>query len=348
MGQQELAIELGIEGNLFQISERDVMNWMQKGVVVNVHISHWRPYTSLSESDLGIKRNANMVSYIQLGRKKLLPPELISKLESLESKAHETLRKYSFMCPWGKFVPVTTWDRWQEENSVLRAQFFQLRDELVTALPNSVDQLKEIYTQMAEEAYKRLEYNEEAKAGTEFIDNFIANCLSKIPPPEVVAGSFQYNVFYSYVPILEQATAFLESTEEEREMKQEVTRQMNQQKQDMVADFLTEVTVSLRSMIIEACERVQEVMKKNSQLLPNTSKRLQDVLEQVSSLNFYGDSQINDMVKEIRDSLTEYSSGVFIKPEAVTKAIDKVLTTCTQQLEQLESWKPSRFAAIEL
>lgn len=350
MSQEQVALELGIGDQLTRISESDVVNWIQRGVVIQLHISHWRPYASLNEEDLGIQNDVQTNNYLQLGRKKLLPPKIISKLESLEMKARTNLRIHSFACPWGRFVPASTWSIWYNGNEELKRNFYAIRDELVAALPESIIQLRDIYAKMAEEAYKRSSYDKLAVAPTEFVESFITQCINKIPQPDFVEKTFQYRELFSYLPLWEQAVEYVqESLSGEAEMRKAVAEQMVAQRRETITDFLVEVSGSLRTMIVDACTRVKDSLEKNEQLLPGaTKKMLSSVLDKVNSLNFYNDQQVDRMVMDVRASLEQYDAGPFKDVKSVAAAVDSVMKTCKDQLDQIEKWRPSRFAAIEL
>jgi len=346
---KELALTLGIEDQVMTISENQVMSWMEKGIIVELHLHHWRPYTSLNEEDLGIKKDAETGNYLQLGRKKLLPPTLIAKLETLELKARANLKSNSLPCPWGRFIPATLFHTWKGVNDTCKETFYQIRDELVTALPESITQLREVYTKMAEDAYKRSKYDQMALAPNEFISNFINQCISRIPAPSVIGQTFKYQERYSYVPLLQQVSNLLrEETEAEKEMKLAVTLEMENQKKEMISDFLVDVASSLRMMIFEACARVQEGIIKNDKLLPSSATRLKNVVEKVESLNFYNDQQIDNMITNIKNTLTGYESSSDKKVSEVEEAIKGVLQTCTGQIDQIIAWRPSRFEALDL
>ena len=100
--QDELAFELDIEPEtLTPIDENWVLRLMQKGVIIQLHIGYWRPYSRLSESELGISEDGSVKEYLQLGRKKLLPPEMVARLENIEKRARYALEENSFKCFWG-------------------------------------------------------------------------------------------------------------------------------------------------------------------------------------------------------------------------------------------------------
>ena len=76
-----------------------------------------------------------------------LPPEIVARLENIEKRARYALEENSFKCFWGRFVPVTAWNRWRDENEEYQKQFYAIRDEVISNLPESIGQLRRhIYT----------------------------------------------------------------------------------------------------------------------------------------------------------------------------------------------------------
>ena len=349
MSQEQEFLELGIGDTVTSINAQEVLSWMQKGVIVQLHISHWRPYTSLNEEDLGIEKDVSVDRFIQLGRKKLLPPPIIAKLESLALRARTNLREFSFACPWGRFVPVSTWNAWRESNEVYKTSFYALRDELVASLPNSIETLREIYTKMAEDAYKRLQYDKEATPPEELTENFVQQCLRKVPDPQVVAGTFRYSELFSYMPLWDRAVEFVQNgAAEEDETRAEIAQQMVSQRREMIASFLSEVSSSLRNMLVSACTKVKESIDKNENVLHgSTKKMLTNLLERVDALNFCNDQQVIRMITDIRASLVSQEGGDK-NAEDVARAVEAVGEACKQQLEQIQNWSGSRFAALEV
>src|SRR5690606_22329998 len=100
------------------INEKNV-DWlavMEDGVIVNLHIRRWRAVTRLNMDDLGIPTDqAELSELFELGEKKLLPADIVRKLNNIETKARQTiLGKYAIKTYWGNFVPVTAFDEWLE------------------------------------------------------------------------------------------------------------------------------------------------------------------------------------------------------------------------------------------
>jgi len=344
--QNELAFELGLEQQLLTpIDENWVLKLMQKGVLVALHIGYWRPYSRLSESELGISEDGSVKEYLQLGRKKLLPPEIVSKLENIEKHARYALEENSFKCFWGRFVPVTAWNRWRDENEGIKNQFYTIRDEVITNLPESIGQLRDIYTQMAMEAYKRSKYDSEAQVPENYTETFISRCLEQIPSPDDMRRSFRYEEVYTYIPLPSQLK-IQQSGSPEDMMRRQVAQVMNNHKQEMVADFLAEINASLRETVIQVCQSVRDSIKRNDRLVPRSVMGLRNLLSKLERLNFHDDDQLTKMMNDIRSEIDKPADKRDIPN--LDAVLSEVLDSCREQIQEIESWRPSRYEALEL
>jgi len=344
--QNELAFELGLEQQLLTpIDENWVLKLMQKGVLVALHIGYWRPYSRLSESELGISEDGSVKEYLQLGRKKLLPPEMVARLENIEKRARYALEENSFKCFWGRFVPVTAWNRWRDENEEIKAQFYSIRDEVITNLPQSIGQLREIYAQMAMEAYKRSKYDSEALAPEHYTETFISRCLEQIPSPDDMRRLFRYEEVYTYIPLPNQLTLQQNGSPEDT-MRRQVAQEMNDHKQEMVADFLAEINTNLRDMVIQVCQSVRDSIRRNDRLVPRSVMGLRNLLSKLERLNFHDDDQIKNVIDEIRIEMDKPADKRDIPN--LDAVLSEVLDSCREQIQEIESWRPSRYEALEL
>jgi hypothetical protein len=319
---------------------------MQKGVLVQLHIGYWRPYSRLSESELGISEDGSVKEYLQLGRKKLLPPEMVARLENIEKRARYALEENSFKCFWGRFVPVTAWNRWRDENEEIKSQFYAIRDEVISNLPQSIGQLRDIYAQMAKDAYKRSKYDFEAQVPEHYIEAFISKCLEQIPSPDDMRRLFRYEEVYTYIPLPNQLTLQQAGSSPEDAMRRQVAQEMNQHKQEMVADFLAEINANLRDMVIQVCQSVRDSIHRNDRLVPRSVMGLRNLLSKLERLNFHDDDQLSKMMDDIRSEIDKPADKRDIPN--LDAVLSEVLTSCREQIQEIESWRPSRYEALEL
>jgi hypothetical protein len=345
--QDELAFELDLAPQaLTPIDENWVLRLMQKGVLVQLHIGYWRPYSRLSENELGISEHGSVKEYLQLGRKKLLPPEVVARLENIEKRARYALEENSFKCFWGRFVPVTAWNRWRDENESIKSQFYSIRDEVISNLPISIGQLRDIYAQMAMEAYKRSKYDSEAQVPEYYIETFISKCLEQIPSPDNMRRLFRYEEVYTYIPLPSQLGQLRQTGSSEDIMRRQVAREMNQHKQEMVAEFLAEINTNLRDMVIQVCQSVRDSIRRNERLVPRSVMGIRNLLTKLERLNFHDDDQLTRMMEDIRIEIDK-PSGKRDIPN-LDAVLSEVLDSCREQIQEIESWRPSRYEALEL
>jgi len=305
---------------------------MQQGVVVELHISRWRGKVRLDLSDLGLPAEAEDDLYshlVSLGYKKLLPKKrtkqgkdisYVDLLDNLESSARKWLVANSYQTHWGRFVPYTMYAGWKEKNEQLRKEYFGLRNEICSCYDDIVNSLKIEYGAMAMAAYRRnaaLITGRERLTEREFIDRFIKHVINMVPSAGYIEASFGYETDVSYVPLpselerdiskardirLKEAAdrAMISSLES---MNDDVMRQARQKKEEMLDNFLLDVTRQIRGTLYEATTEVLASIKRNGKLVGKSSGQLANIVQSVSSLNFYGDRDITAMIAKMQDVL---------------------------------------------
>ena len=103
---------------------------MRRGVIVKVAISRWRATTRLTPEDLGLRFvdedsfRFNQ-QYIDLGKQKLLPIEVLQELSLLDRRSRRCLERYTFDTVWGRFLPATAFSQYDEENDQIRQDYME-------------------------------------------------------------------------------------------------------------------------------------------------------------------------------------------------------------------------------
>lgn len=101
------------------------------GTVVDLTVSEWGARCMLKPEDLGFSTVPEMV---QLGHKRLMKHEYISKISSISQKAACYLMLHSFPFPFGnvRFLPSTMVSEVTDKMAEYKAEFDQAVDEFVT------------------------------------------------------------------------------------------------------------------------------------------------------------------------------------------------------------------------
>jgi hypothetical protein len=86
-------------------------------------------------------------------------------------------------------------------------------------------------------------------------------------------------------------------------MNDEVVAEARRKKQQLIDTFLKDVVVQLRTTIYEATTEVLKTMQKNQgKLHPRSVVQLKNLIEQIGSLNFFGDEESTRMIARVRET----------------------------------------------
>lgn len=300
---------------------------MRQGVIIKLQVHRWRPYTRIDAEDLGIPSDdpayrAFIDQYVTLGRKKLLPPDIIHAIERCESAARDTLRRYSYDTLWGRFVPVTAYRRLKGELEALRATYLDLGADLVANLANYRDEMRRTYRVAGFKAWTQIHGgpvtdgdNAEAER---FVSDFCDRVLARIPDPETIRRSFLFEFTPYHVPLpseFEQDLLAEVQTRDARDMEaqrrrlmvdmnREVAEHYRSKKQEMVDGFLKAVVGQMSSLVHEVAVNVQESIERNDgRLVGRSAMQLKNLIERVEVLNFYEDARIEHEIGSIKTQL---------------------------------------------
>jgi len=315
--------------------QTDWKTLMREGVIVKLTLRRWRAKTKLELSDLGItvedpEVKAAYRQIMDLGNKLLLPSNTIRELENIDSSARKLLERYSYKTAFGRFVPYTAFERWRVQNDEWEVRYYGVRDAIVSDYAGIVFLLEQDYKHAARQAWTILVSTTPGIVKGIELEAFIANFLQRvkvqIPTPDVIHASFGYetNLMQIQFPTLTEANAEAQSvtaedvaqrqTEREQEraasverqrmldqMNQTIVRDAQQKKQTIINAFLADLAVQVRSTAYEAVTDVLDVLR-GAETLPGQSvRRLNTLIEQMSTLNFYNDRDLDRMITQMRD-----------------------------------------------
>ena len=345
--KEAIAEDTGVAtGQIGSVSEQAVITMMESGLLVALHIGYFRPYTQLDEADLGINGNGELKKVVELGRRVLLPKNVISTIETVERQARTALKRCSIRCYWGSFVPSTAWRTWREESDKFRIKFFQVRDTIIDELDSSKTLLQDTYRNLAADAYRRVHMNATIEVPLEFVDNFADVCLRRFPTADTIMASFNYTEVYNYIPLPMQIGTHMENILR-GDLQQEIAAEMRANKDKMLAGFYSEVTSGLREMITKVAVSVRTSIADNSgSLVPQATSTLKRMLEKIDLLNFYDDSELSRMVAEIRAEVDKPLKDR--DAPTINGILGTVLDTCNAQIDAIASQTGTRYDSLEL
>jgi len=307
-----------------------VGNIFLDGTLVDVDVSFWSGAKILQPEDLGLKEE-EVAEAFHLGRKLLIPAEIIREFRAIEARARRLVEINSFSFPIGnaRFVPRKKFPKVLGQLKEFQEKYLVLVDSLITNYNTYRDQMLPMYEKAAESAWMRknpdtkefgIDYNPEADKA-QFVQEFKARIASFYPEAESLRRKFalDWNVYEIAIPRLRQSTgdAVVEQVvgEERARVAEEEYRVQMRTKVD---GFVNEVVTSLRTQTAELASRILANIKEGKVVKTQTLESLTNYIEQFKELNFVGDQTVEDQLDSLkRDVLDKYTSEDLKEGEAV-------------------------------
>jgi len=306
------------------------LSLMEQGVIVKLSISRWRAFSKITPELLGLKfydeEGFNFTKkYLDLGRQKLLPAEIMSEIDAVEVKARNNLDNYSFDTVWGRFVPFTAFNEWEYNNNIIRNDFFKQGIVLRDRYDGVINSVKKEYRKMAKDVWLRMYSNGNGEATESFIENFVGKVVEKIPCKEEIYSSFKYSSTFLIIPMpsfmsdnsskIEQIKYKEFDTELEKQTKARIRDECLNRKRDLIDGFLESTVVSMRKYIYETCTAILMSMSKNekNKINVNHISRLKDMIKKIKLLNFYNDYEISNLINDLGIELERNKSGIDVE-----------------------------------
>jgi hypothetical protein len=301
---------------------------MNEGVIVKITMKRWRGTASLKHSDLGLKFiDGDSMSfssrYIKLGSQKLLPPEVLNELSTIERRARDHLNNYSFDTVWGRFVPFRAFDDWERGNEEIRGAYTEQAKMMGERYEDIVARVKHDYRSMGRDVWSRLYPNDTAGATESFLEDFSDRMVSKIPTREKIVASFQYDCAYFMIPMpsfiasdIAKADDIARESEEKdqkhnlaMESRRRIADEYINKKSEMIDGFLKSTVNEMRSHIGELCDNILHSMaqkEKIKDIRKNDIKKIHETLKKVELLNFHEDEEIEKKLRELKCEVDKF------------------------------------------
>lgn len=323
-----LAAKLAVSSSDVRTVKADWVQLMQDGLVVSLHIRRWRMTARLTLQDLGLDDEENAAEQavldeiMQVGEKYLFPAKYKNAAASIDAGARQAIKKYGYKTYWGYFVPATAWVEFKDQMEEYKARYLALRDEIYSNWGESVGTTLYNFRVAARAAYKRLVRvsGSPSKYGSEFdfAETYVQRIENLIPKAGKVYDSFAFEMEMNYIPLpallqeddlrLEEKRAALRAERAEsdavRAMRLDMLRNAQQQKQELISQFEADVMTQLQETAYNAALDVLEALKRNDgEVQAKSIVQLKNMLDTVKRLNFYGDTDIDSMMQEVRSKL---------------------------------------------
>ena len=343
--RMEIAASLGCDPSDIKVKVNERAAEMAKqGVLVELRIRRARFKTSLNPDDLGLadkeeyRRYLN--DYVQLGRRRLIPPEYAKKLDNIESKARRLLNEHSYQTVWGHFVPLGMYDELRVKLDALRVEYLTFHEEIYRDYDYIYRSVQETYREAAGEVYKTMRQDSYSYAPDSFIEAFCLAIKRVFPSLEKVRRQCLFEVNLSIVPL--SASPYSENAQVQQvwdEARGQVADEIRRTHNRNIESFFSDVAVQLRGMIYEAASATEENIRKNGKLVGRNITKLRKLADRVNELNFMGDREVIEQVDKIREiiSVSDDTEGPLYGEEDVLSLLSSIAKENRQVLLALEN-----------
>ena len=281
---------------------------MREGVVVKLHVRRWRAKSRLDLTDLGLPSEADDLigDLLNLGDKRLLPKDLASRLEAIESAGRKALERNGYSTFWGTFIPASNFDAWKTENDTHKQRYLDARNELRDSYSDIVAQLTDAYRGAARAAFRRakaldrgmgqpmtrLEAQRHLLDEDQFVNLFVRRITRQIPTENQIYDSFGWEEEFTYIPL---PSLLAEDAAEKDRIQAE--RATERQREQLERDDLWR-TITIRDEADRA--RRDALARMNAEVTAEARQKKQQMI----------DGFLADLVKQLRAMIYEATTDI--------------------------------------
>jgi hypothetical protein len=291
-------------------------------------VSFWSGAKALRAEDLGLEEGDIAEAY-KLGKKMLIPAEVIRKFRSIESKARRLVETNSFPFPIGnaRFIPKRRFVKILDELRKCQACYDRLVDDLVANYDKYRGEMIPIYQTAAEKAYAQRQ-PETAEFGpdfdieaqrNEFVQSFMRRIESFYPDADTLRSKFSlgWDVYEIALPRMRQGDA--QKISDDQSVRDAAEREYRDQVREKIDGFVNDAVKVLRQQTVEICSRVKDNIVNGRIIKETTIDSLKNFVERFKSLNFIGDYVLENRLDELRKELLETHDAQQFREEVELK-----------------------------
>lgn len=285
------------------------------GVLVDVDVSFWSGAKALTAEDLGLQ-DEDIADAYKLGKKMLVPAEVIREFRHIESKARRTVEGNSFPFPIGnaRFVPKKKFDEVLNTLKECQVNYYELANKLVENYEQYREQMIPVYKEAAENAFIQqipagiqtfsMEDREDRKQ--QFVEQFLQRIRSYYPTAEQARAKFSlnWNLYEITFP-----RGMDEADGEELALNAEKRRiaeaEYRAQIREKMSGFVSEVVSGLRQEAVEICNRIIGNIQDGKIIKGQTTNSLRNFVDRFKDLNFVGDTQVEQQLESLKKEFLE-------------------------------------------
>ena len=296
-------------------------NIFHDGLLIDVDVRFWSAAISLEAKDLGLEEK-DIADSFKLGKKMLIPHEVIKAFRTVEGQARYVVESNSFKFPIGNayFVPRKRFSKVLDKLKECQEAYGKLLDDLVIQYEAYRQQMIPVYQEAAQTAFINQlpqtttfgpDYDQDADKA-EFTKTFLDRIQAHYPSVETLRERFSltWNVYEIAVPRMRKADEG--KVVEDEEMRKLAEQDYRSQIHTKINGFVSEVVSVLRTETVDLCSKIMTNIEDGKVIRSKTITSLRGFIDRFSDLNFVGDVQVEQQLETIRKELLDkYPSEQF-------------------------------------
>jgi hypothetical protein len=325
------------------MSNSNLGNIFKDGFLVDVDVSFWSASKKLTEEDMGLD---NVSAAYTLGKKYLIPREVMQAFRRIESRARALVENSSFKFPIGnaRFIPKKKFIKINEELKKHQSEYDALVEDLISKYQDYRENMKPVYLEAAEKAYMNkspdtmtfgLDHDPEAEKKA-FVDQFMARIDACYPPVESLRSKFslQWAVFEIALPRIREGDA--DMIAEDQAIRQKIEEDYQNQMHAKIGTFVNDVVGVLRQETIELCNHITSNITEGKVIKSTTIQSLTNFIDKFRDMNFVGDKTIEDSLNSIRKELIDvHPTSAFTDNAELQTELKRRLNLVAQQASSM-------------
>lgn len=293
------------------------------GTLVDIHIRMWGGQKQLQAEDLGLLQE-DLPESFTLGKKRLVPPEIIAQLKHLDYRARRVLSLHSLPFPFGSasFVPKKQFVEFAQEFEEVKKKFNKMVQDLLQNYETYRLKMRKEFTQAAHKAYKRLSNRKGCeKDKDKFIRFFLQRIDSHYPTVNEIARKFSmdYVVFQMVLPDISQAS--YEDVAEEAEKLGLMREAYQEYLKDKVDQFVHDFVAHPRNDLYSHLKSFKESLNQKKRISERYLKSIQQAFDQYEKLDLTGDQHLKDAIEGFKTRCLSYPAKRFRESEKLQRTV---------------------------
>ena len=270
----------------------DLRKIFTDGNLVDVNVKMWTGERTLQPEDLGL--NGKQISKaFKLGKKALIPNDVIVDFRRIDQKARGILIKYSFPFVFGgsRFVPKKTFVKFAEEFEEVRVRFEALVNSLIQNYDKYRIDMRKYYVEAAKSAHMRMVSIRKIEIDeNKFINDFLERVDTFYPPIESLRArySLDYAVFQVALPDLTQAS--YDDLMEEGEKIQMLQQAKQRELQQRVSKFIDDTLGGMREKASTAFAHLEGLIRDHRKITKASFRAVSNMIDDYVALDIIGDA----------------------------------------------------------